>query len=319
MASTLSEVARLAGVAEGTASSVLTKRRGFRVAPETAARIREAAEKLGYRPNRLARALATGSTRLIALIDYDFGANFSAHLGRQFHLALGADGYDLVIFGQSTPPDAVASIVDGAICSSREVPPGLDDVLPVVQVSSNPDTRQDAIRLDLKSATADAMRVFDRAGCESVAFLGPVSGLEALDGRLAAYLEHMAWSGRPKLLIETGSDRPQEGYEALVKFTSNAEWPSGIFCRNDELAVGAYRAIRESGRRPGEDVAVIGCDDIGGGFFDPPLTSMALPFREISETAWGMLRERIEMPEIASRVHSVIPDLVERESSRLLR
>ncbi|MDR3687995.1 MAG: LacI family DNA-binding transcriptional regulator [Fimbriimonas sp.] len=316
MASSLSEVARLAGVSESTASSVLTKRRGFRVSPETAARIREAAERLEYRPNRLARALATGSTRLIALIDYDFGANFSAHLGRQFHLALGADGYDLVVFGQSTPPDAVAGIVDGVICSSREVPPGLDDVLPVVQISSNPDTRQDAIRLDLKTATAAAMRVFERAGCDQVAFLGPASGLESFDGRLAAYRDFVAESGRTEILVETESDRPHEGYQALGYYAETSSWPVGIFCRNDELALGAYRAIRESGRTVGNDIAVIGCDDIGGGYFDPPLTSMALPFKEISETAWSLLRERIASPDLPSRSFTVTPELIERASSQ---
>src|ERR1700722_12174889 len=112
MPSSLSEVAKVAGVSLGTASSVLTGRTGFRVSAETAKRIQQAAHQLGYQPNRLARALATGRTRLIALIDYDFGASFSAHLGRHFHDALGADRYDLIIIGEATSPDAVASMVD---------------------------------------------------------------------------------------------------------------------------------------------------------------------------------------------------------------
>jgi DNA-binding LacI/PurR family transcriptional regulator len=238
-------------------------------------------------------------------------------MGRQFHRALSADSYDLVIFGQATPPDAVAGIVDGAICCSREVPAGLDDVLPVVQISPKPDTRQDALRLELKLATSVAMDVFDRVGCGTVAFLGPASGLESSDGRFLAYRQFVESSGRSEILIETASDQQDEGYEALAKYAGAYGWPQGIFCRNDELALGVYRAVREAGRRVGRDVAVIGCDDIGGEFFDPPLTSMAVPFKEISRIAWNLLRERIESPDLPGRLVAITPQLVERESSRL--
>ena len=183
MPASLSEVARLAGVSLGTASSVLTKRSGFRVSRDTAARIQRAAQEAGYRPNRLARALATGRTRLVALIDYEFGASFSANIGHYFHLALAADGYDLIIVGQSTPPEAVANMVDGAICCSRQIPPGLDDVLPAVQVSPKPDTRQDALDLDFGPGARRAMETLDKAGCRTIAYLGTSTGEMGADGR----------------------------------------------------------------------------------------------------------------------------------------
>jgi LacI family transcriptional regulator len=317
MPSSLSEVARLAGVSLGTASSVLSARSGFRVSAETAARIRQAADKLDYKPNRLARALATGKTRLIALVDYDFGASFSAQLGRQFHLALSGDSYDLVIIGESTPPNAVATIVDGAICCSRDMPPGLDDALPVVQISPRPDTRQDALFLDFKPAAAQAMNALEREGCETVAFLGCDANSESCDGRLLAYREFIRQTGRCEVLIGSKADRQKEGYEALAHYVSENDWPQGIFCSNDELAVGAYRAIRETGRRVGREVAVIGCDDIGSEFFDPPLSTLAMPFEEISTIAWELLQRRIRSPELPTRIVDIRPTLVERESSRL--
>jgi LacI family transcriptional regulator len=309
----------MAGVSLGTASSVLTARSGFRVSPETAARIQQAARQLDYRPSRLAQALATGKTKLIALIDYDFGASFSAHLGRHFHLALGADRYDLVIVGESTPADAVASMVDGAICCSRDLPAGWDDVLPVVQISPKADTRHDALHLDFHSGATAAMGTLARAGCQRIAFLGPGTGEESKDGRLVAYRQFLGQMGGPEIFIEADSDRQQEGYSALTRYAASEDWPQGIFCMNDGLALGAYRAIREAGLKVGRDIAVVGCDDIGGEFLDPPLTSIAVPFQEISTIAWDMLRERIQSPDLPARVLKIQPKFIERASSSLAR
>jgi len=307
----------MAGVSLGTASSVLTGRSGFRVSVETAKRIRHAANELGYQPNRLARALATGKTRLIALIDYDFGASFSAHLGRHFHHALGADHYDLIIVGQATSPEAVASMVDGAICISRSVPSGIEELLPVVQVSPVPDTGQDSLTLDFESATLEAMNLFQQIGCQSVVFLGHSTGSYSVDGRILAYRDFVRRTGQPEILLPSAMDRAVEGYESMARYAAEHGWPQGVFCRNDELAVGAYRAIREAGLKVGRDVAVIGCDDIGGEFQEPPLTSIAVPFDELSSLAWRLLQERIETRDLPARAEVITPKLVERASSTL--
>jgi LacI family transcriptional regulator len=319
MPSSLSDVAKLANVSLGTASSVLTARKGFRVSPDTAARIREAAEQLDYRANRLARALATGKSRLVGLVDYDVGASFSSHLGGQFHRALAADGYDLAIFDESTPADAIANIVDGAICCSRGMPPGLADLLPVVHISPCPNSPHDALHLDMAPGAKEAMALFAQAGCQRIAYLGCDPGTELSDGRLQSYQEFVDRTGREGIMIVTTDDRRQEGFEAVNRYAEANGWPDAVFCRNDDLAFGVYRAARESGLVVGKDVLVIGCDDICGEYFDPPLTTLALPFDQISEIAWRLLQERIESSDLPPRVAPITAKLIVRSSASLIR
>jgi LacI family transcriptional regulator len=314
MASSLSEVARRASVSLGTASSVLTGRKGHRVASATAARIRKAADELGYKPNRLARALATGKTRLIALIDYEFGAAYSNRLARQFHRVLAEDDHDLVVFGESTDPSAVASLADGAFCTSRIVPAELDKILPLVQISPKPDTRQDSLRLDMRSSAEEAMKAFGQVGCERIGCIGKVSSLDPLDPRLVAYRSFISETRRPEILIDVPADCPSNDFLTLREYVGSNRWPHGLFCLNDEIASGTYRAIREAGLKVGSDVAVIGCDDIDADYFDPPLTTQSIPFEEIGRIAWSLLRERIQSPDIPARVIDVTPKLVMRQS-----
>ena len=132
------------------------------------------------------------------------------------------------------------------------------------------------------------------------------------------YADFARRTGREQIVIDAALDRQVEGYQALAAHAQKEGWPQGLFCQNDELALGAYRALREAGLRAGREVAVIGCDDTGGEFFDPPLTSIALPFPEICEMAWSLLMERIESPDLPSRSRRVVPRLIERSSSFLM-
>ena len=70
---------------------------------------------------------------------------------------------------------------------------------------------------------------------------------------------------------------------------------TAIFASNDKMALGAYQALRQSGRTPGTDVAVIGCDDIPpAALADPPLTTVRMNFLQVGAQACAALLGLIE-------------------------
>jgi LacI family transcriptional regulator len=74
--------------------------------------------------------------------------------------------------------------------------------------------------------------------------------------------------------------------------------PDALFCQNDEFALGAYRALRESGIAIPDQVALSGCDDLPYmAYLDTPLTSLSLPVLEVCRQGWSILQQRIVEPE----------------------
>jgi LacI family transcriptional regulator len=91
-----------------------------------------------------------------------------------------------------------------------------------------------------------------------------------------------------QLLVETGRFAAAELLRRDPKLTA-------IFAANDKMALGAYQAIREAGKSPGKDVAVIGCDDIPtAALADPPLTTVRMNYVEVGAMGARRLLERIE-------------------------
>ncbi len=91
--------------------------------------------------------------------------------------------------------------------------------------------------------------------------------------------------------------------------------PTAVFCANDEMAMGAIRATKESGRRVPQDVSVVGFDDIRfAAYADPPLPTIRQPQREIGETAMRLVLQVFENRGGSDNV--VLPHrLVVREST----
>jgi LacI family transcriptional regulator len=89
-----------------------------------------------------------------------------------------------------------------------------------------------------------------------------------------------------------------------------------LFCNNDDLALGAYRGLREAGLRVPDDVMLVGCDGIEDmQFLEQPLTTIAIPVEEMCALAWRFLRRRIENPDTPLQHALLQPTLVVRESS----
>jgi len=107
----------------------------------------------------------------------------------------------------------------------------------------------------------------------------------------------------------------EEAYLATMKLLTNAN-PDGLICMNDEMALGAYRAIHELGLKIPDDIAIVGFDDIPqSASLHPPLTSVAIPVREASKLAVRALLFRMQNQSMPGSVITLGTDLKVRSSS----
>jgi DNA-binding LacI/PurR family transcriptional regulator len=181
----------------------------------------------------------------------------------------------------------------------------------------------DHIAVDNVAAAAAATGHLLGLGRSRVAAIGYQAGSAAKSGvaavRRAGYEQALAAHGhRPdaRLAQEVAGYRRADGAAAMARLLEDAPEVDAVFCFNDELALGAMRALAERGIRVPDDVAVIGFDDIEDGRFSTPTLSTVRPDKPaIADAAVRVLHERLS--DVPSEPHEIIVgfELVVREST----
>ncbi len=306
---TIVDVAALAGVSIGTVSKALNGRGQLR--SETRDRVLAAAEQLGFQPSPLARGLLSGRSYTVGLITTDSFGRFTipVMLGAEDGLGKGqmsvllCDGRGDPIREQHYVRTLLSRKVDGIIVTGRRTDPrppiaaGLP--VPVVYVmtqSENPD--EASLIPDDEQGGGLAVRHLVTSGRTRIAH---VSGPERfLSARLRA-------SGARKTLAEAGlglaADQvffgewsEQWGRQAAHTVLRGQPRTDAIFCGSDQIARGVADALRESGRRVPDDIALVGYDnwDVFAEATRPPLTTIDMCLKELGHQAARKLLARIE-------------------------
>lgn len=326
---TIVDVASRAGVSVGTASKALNGRGSLRA--ETRSRVLRVAEEIGFEPNALAQSLLSGRTFTVGLLTTDSFGRFSIPVMLGAEDALGEGRVSVFLCDSRGDPERerrylrmlLSRRVDGIIVAARRVdsrpPVGRDLPVPVVYAMSRSEGREDL------SVLPD-----DEAG-----------------GQLA--VEHLLGGGRRRIGHITGPERfeaarrraagarsvlqrgrfPMAGGEPLFGAWSEAWGREGtgillqrepgtdaIFCGSDQIARGAADALRESGRRVPDDVALVGFDnwEVMAEACRPPLTTVDPNLAEVGRVAARELLAAIEGGSPGG-VRTVACKLVLRESS----
>jgi len=329
--STLREVATRAGVSYATVSRVLTGVES-RISEETRQRVRIIAAEMGYQPNRNARALVTGRTQTVAFWSNDLRSILSGHTVHQSYLESVRYNYEMMICWQKFLSGQVLDSsqllswsLDGVLTADlpRGTIPGLEGHLlggkPFVNMGVYVREETDHVRLDLMTVTKEAIHHLAGGGCRRIALLIPdwfEWFNQTSDDRLDGYRIAMDEIGqRPELIITPNETRRAIG-PALKDYIAAHGHPDGLFCFNDDMAIAAFRALRDLGLRIPDDVALIGCDGIEDmAYHDPALTTIVQPIEEMCAIAWSFLMRRIQEPSIPPQQIVLQPRLEVRASS----
>lgn len=295
------DVARLAGVSVTTVSHVLNDTPQMRVAADTRARVREAAESLGYGPNRAARALRTNRSGLIGLLSEEIAT--TPHAGR---IILGAQDaardHDLTLViinaerssNDSAHNDEVQTLIDRqveavlyATMYHRRVslPANLQGVPAVLIDSTDRAEIVPAVVPDEVGGAVAAVTHLVDAGHARIGFLNNDDDVPATHERLVGYKRVLHEHGirvEESLILQAPSET-LPGYALAREMLERPDRPTALFCYNDRMAMGAYRAAAELGLDVPGDLSIVGFDNqelIAANLF-PGLTTVALPHYEM--------------------------------------
>lgn len=311
MGSTMHDVARVAGVSIKTVSNVINDYPHVR--PATRARVQQAIEELGYRPNLSARGLRSGRTGIIGLAVPALRENYFAELADAVIRAAEKRGLGVVVEQTSSERErellalsgGPLRFIDGLLFSPVALGQADVDVLdvpfPLVllgeRIFGGP---TDHVTMHNTSSAAAAVAHLVDAGRRRIALVGA-----SLDGdevssaslRLRGYRQGLEAAGipfDPRLVRESGPWNRESGAVAAHRLVAEGVPFDAVFALNDTLGLGVLRALGEEGIRVPEDAAVIGFDNIDEARFSlPSLSSVETGRIEIADMAVELLVERI--------------------------
>jgi LacI family transcriptional regulator len=326
----LKVMAEYLGLSPATISLVVNNAPGAKsISLATRERVLEAAKKLGYQPNTIARSLRMRQTFTVGVIVPEFSEGYFTMVMNGVEEYLMQAGYLHFVVSHQGRADLIDEYprllskraVDGFILVNTSLNEPVS--APVVAISGHKKMANVTnIMLDHERSALLALKHLYDLGHRRIVFMkGQRHALDSdyrwqgiqqiaknigleIHRELCVYLEANSWS-------------PELGYPVIRDLLTRTHDFTAIFCFNDIAAVGAIRAVVDAGLSCPGDVSVIGFDDISSAMYHTPsLTTIRQPLRRMGEMAAQMLLKRIQNPTEAYPETVVFePELMVREST----
>ena len=330
MSVTMRDVARKAGVSIKTVSRVVNNQ--GEISEVTRQRVSAVIDELGYRPNRIARAMVTQRTHTIGLVIPDITNPFFSEMTRSVQgFAWTRDYNTFLCSSDEDPQEALQALhslaaqgVDGIILFAyRASDDGLkafaDRYRPIVFINrlfEHPNVSP--IMVDnYRGARLAVDYLIDRGHTA----IGMLSGMyPSLDKirRVKGFRDGLVARGLPVVddWILPGLPTLDHGYVSAQRLLTQYPQVTAIFAYNDLLALGALRACHELGRRVPTDCAILGFDDIRlAAMVTPALTTIHVDKRDLGQQAMTRLLAMLDEPEVTFPPIHLDVELVIRESA----
>jgi len=336
----ITDVAREAGVSIATVSRVVNNN-DYPVRAATRAQVLEAVERLGFRPNDLARGLMQKRTRTVGLLVPDLANPYYPEIARGVEDAASAQLYALVFCNTDRRADKAEYYVntllqkrmDGIIIAGggtdfTEASTAFAEYgAPVVFIGRHAEGVH-SVQISNSAAARDATSHLTMLGHRAIAFLAGPLALTSVQDRVDGYRAGLEDAGLEfdERLLREGDFGERSGYESAQALLAQDPRPTAIFAANDLMAIGAIAAVHDAGLTVPGDVSVVGFDGIAlASYVRPALTTVAIPTYELGAAAMRMLLELVERkqnpdlgPEPEGGRTTWLPtELVVRESSGL--
>lgn len=327
------DVARLAEVSQSAVSRSFTP--GASVAPETRRRVLEAAHKLGYRPNAIARTLSTRLSKMIAVVVSHLQNQFYPVVIETLSQRLQQDGYHVLLFITETEDadellaDLLSYQVDGIVMASTSLSSGLaqqmaEARIPVVMFNRvSRAGRISTVSSDNFGGGKAVAHFLADGGHSRVAYLAGTEDSSTNHDREAGLREGLAERGLRVVARAVGHYRFEAAQAATLELfgplVAASERPDAVFVASDHMAFAVIDTLRlELGLRVPEDVSVVGFDNVPQAAWGAyRLTTVQQDAGPMIEATVHMLLQQLE-DDAVTRDHVVIPtQLIRRHSARL--
>jgi LacI family repressor for deo operon, udp, cdd, tsx, nupC, and nupG len=302
------DVAKRAGVSTATISRVLS--RPDVVAPDTRLRVLAAIDSLGFTPNAAAKNLRTLRTAKLLVTVPDISNPFFSLILQGIEDAAQREGYSVLVGDtqhDERREEKYALMLrrkeaDGLIFLGHRLPKEAATLVrsmqprqaPVVNgCEFSPNLGIPSVHIDNATAAADAMEHLYRLGHRRIGIItGPLVSPLSRDRLAGATARAKKARAERDMVVMNGDFSIESGSVAAERLLGRKEPPTAIFCFNDEMAMGVIQTAHLRGLRIPHDLSVVGFDDIRfARYFDPPLTTVAQPMRQIGEGTVRLLLE----------------------------
>ncbi|WP_413379015.1 catabolite control protein A [Alkalihalobacillus sp. 1P02AB] len=330
MNTTIYDVAREAGVSMATVSRVVNGNPN--VKPTTRKKVLEAIERLGYRPNAVARGLASKKTTTVGVIIPDISNIFFAELARGIEDIATMYKYNIILCNSDQNQDKEIHLINtllekqvdgivfmGSQITEEHVEQFKRSPVPVVLAATlDTDKEIPSVNIDYKQAAYDAIQSLTEKGHQKIGMLSgslddPVNGFQKFAGYRSA-LEDANIEFDENLVV-LGDYTYDSGIEAMEKFVNLADKPTAIFAANDEMALGIIHGAQDRGFQIPEDFEVIGFDNTRlATMVRPTLTTVVQPMYDIGAVSMRLLTKYMNKEELEDHI-VVLPHRIEFRSS----
>ncbi|MBK5446989.1 MULTISPECIES: LacI family DNA-binding transcriptional regulator [unclassified Peribacillus] len=326
------DVAKEANVSTATVSRVISK--SGTVKSDTKERVLKAIELLNYQPNVLARQLRRMETKTILVVVPDITNTFFSKVLRGIESVAMESGYQVLLGDALNNVDRESGYLnilqqkkaDGMILLTARIDGQVvEDIakqFPVVLACEYTEGFEiPTVSIDNISSARKATEHLINLDHKRIGFLsGPFNSVLGRD-RLKGYNQAMAQHSLPILstMVQEGDFSYESGFNLTLKLLANEVPPTAIFAANDEMAIGAIKAIKSKGLSVPGDISVVGFDDIKfASIFEPSLTTVAQPSFDIGRIAMELLIKIISKVNLEKSQYILDDKLVVRESCKRL-
>ncbi|MGO4888743.1 catabolite control protein A [Anaerobacillus sp. MEB173] len=329
---TIYDVAREANVSMATVSRVVNGNPN--VKPTTRKRVLEAIERLGYRPNAVARGLASKKTTTVGVIIPDISSIFFAELARGIEDIATMYKYNIILCNSDQNKDKEIHLlntllekqVDGIVFMGGEITEEHAEEfkrspVPIV-LAATLDVEKEipSVNIDYQQATYDAITVLIKNGHTNIGMVtgsleDPVNGYQKYLGYKKALEEASLPFVEENVVI--GDYTYDSGIEAMETFLKMENKPTAIFAGTDEMALGVIHGAQDNGYSIPDDFEVIGFDNTRlASMVRPTLTTVVQPMYDIGAVSMRLLTKYMNKEEVDDHI-VVLPHRIEfRNSTR---
>jgi LacI family transcriptional regulator len=316
---TIYDVAREAGVSMATVSRVVNNNPN--VKPQTRKKVFEAIERLGYRPNAVARGLASKKTTTVGVVIPDISNAIFAEVARGIEDIANMYRYNIILCNADKKKEKEISVINtllekqvdgllfmGGTVTNEHLVAFRSSSVPIVLCATTDDNNSiPAVDIDHEKAAFDAVNLLIQEGHRNIGMISgtlqdPANGYARFQGYKRALQE----ANIPIIdeHIRVGNYRYESGVEAMKYFINLADKPTAIFAATDEMAIGAIHAIQDANLKVPEDISVISVDNSRmASMVRPLLTTVAQPMYDIGAVSMRLLtklmnKENVEITKI---------------------
>jgi DNA-binding LacI/PurR family transcriptional regulator len=320
------DLAQALGISQSTVSRALTG--DARIADKTRQKVQALAQQLGYTPNAMARSLSTQQSNLIGIVISEMNSPFYPFVLEKLTQRLHELGWRVLLFTTDAQHevDELLPLVleyqcDGLVIASATLSSHMAEALrargtPVVLFNRySREAGTNAVCCDnFNGGRLVAQRLL--AHHTRFAYIAGRENTSTNRDREQGYIQTLEQAGK-NVQHESGNFTYEAGFAAMQRLLSRSDAPDAVFCANDITAIGAIDAARERGVVVGQQVSVVGFDDIPMAAWSAyNLTTVRQPVHQMIDSSLQLLLEAIGQDMVGSNLRFIPGEYVERGSVR---